>query len=233
MAAIVEIAAGSRFVGVRADDNGTARVGLASVLGAVATGDEAQLVADLVGRPLNEAAERLKAPSPFSISLGAAALNAGIVPPKNQPRIEASRMMAEKGREGETVLVGDFPFTDRLRGQVQTLHLFELRDVPGRAVPQQWGAILSRCRVLGLTGTTLLTRAMAAYLQKAPRAYKIVIGPTTPLSRVLFDYGAHVLAGCRVVSPDPVFAGIREGLSFRELKRLGIRFIAWSRDSAS
>ena len=201
-AVVTEIALGTHFIGVRADDNGKVCAGLASALGARATTDERQLVEDLVGRPLRAAAEHLKRGRAFDISLGAAALNAGIIAPQDQPELEASRIMAEKGREGETVLVGEFPFTDRLRRQVKTLHLFELRDVPGRAVPEHWDAILGRCRVFGLTGTTLLTRAMADYLQKAPQAYTIIIGPTTPLSPVLFTYGADVLAGCEVVAPN-------------------------------
>jgi uncharacterized protein (DUF4213/DUF364 family) len=49
------------------------------------------------------------------------------------------------------------------------------------------------------------------------------------MSPFLFSYGVDVLAGCQVVSPDPVFAGIRKGMTFRELKKLGIRFIAWSK----
>lgn len=230
-ALIAEVAVGSHFIGIRADDHGKMCAGLASTLGAVPTDDERQMVADMVGKPLGEAAGQLKSPSPFSISFGAAALNTGLTAPQNQPRFEASTIMAEKGKDGESVLVGDFPFTDWLRQQVKTLHLFELQKVAGRTPPDQWDAILGRCRVLGLTGTTLITRAMATYLEKAPQAFTIIIGPTTPLSPVLFAHGADVLAGCQVVSPDPVFEGIRKGMSFREFKKLGVRFVAWSKVS--
>jgi uncharacterized protein (DUF4213/DUF364 family) len=202
---------------------------LASTLGAAATAEERRLLDDLPGTPLVRVAALLQSDGAFAISLGAAALNAGLVPPPDLPDLEASRVMAEKGKKGETVLVGAFPFTDWLRGQVKTLHLFELRDVPDRTSPALWDEILNRCQVLGLTGTTLITRAMAAYLEKAPQAYTIVIGPTTPLSPVLFSRGADVLAGCRVVSPEPVFEAIRKGRSFRDFKKLGVRFLAWPR----
>lgn len=230
-AVIAEVAAGSHFIGIRADHNGRVLAGLASTLGAVPTDAERRMVADMVGVSLGEAAGRLTATSAFSISVGAAALNTGIAAPQNQPDFEASTIMAEKGKDGETVLVGEFPFTDWLRQQVKTLHLFELQKVAGRTPPDQWDAILARCTVLGLTGTTLLTRAMATYLEKAPQAYTIMIGPTTPLSPVLFAHGVDVLAGCQVVEPAPVFAGIRQGLSFREFKKLGIQFVAWSKDA--
>ena len=229
-AIISDIAVGSHFIGVRAEDNGSTCVGLASMLGAVPTDEEREMVADLTGKPLCEAAEALKEPRAFSISLGAAALNAGMIPPQNQPDIQASRIMAEKGKNEETVLVGDFPFTGWLRNQVKALHLFELKRVAEGTPPEQWDGILGRCKVLGLTGTTLITRAMATYLEKSTQAYTIVIGPTTPMSPVLFSYGVDVLAGSQVVAPDPVFAGIRKGMSFRELKKLGIRFISWSKN---
>lgn len=233
LAVITELAVGSHFIGVRAQDKGEDCVGLASTLGAVPSDDERRMVREMVGQTVGQAAGQLMSTTGFSISVGAAALNAGIAVPRHQPDIEASQIMAEKGKGGETVLVGAFPFTDWLRRQVQTLHLFELQKVAGRTPPDQWDAILGRCRVLGLTGTTLLTRAMAAYLDKAPQAYTIIIGPTTPLSPVLFSRGADVLAGCQVVSPEPVFDGIRQGMSFREVKKLGIRFIAWWKDAVS
>jgi len=228
-AVISEVAVGSHFIGVRADDKGFECVGMASTLGAAATAEERRLLDGLPGTSLTRAAALLKSDGAFAISLGAAALNAGLVPPPGLPDLEASRIMAEKGKNGETVLVGAFPFTEWLREQVKSLHLFELRDVPGRTSPALWDEILSRCQVLGLTGTTLITRAMAAYLEKAPRAYTIIIGPTTPLSPVLFSRGADVLAGCRVVSSEPVFQAIRQGMSFRDFKKLGVRFLAWPR----
>ncbi|GAB6907184.1 conserved hypothetical protein [Desulfosarcina cetonica] len=230
-AAITEIAVGAHFIGVRAEENGSVFAGLASTLGAAPSADERDLADRLIGSSLLTAAQLLRSSQAFSISLGAAALNTATTAPANPPDIEASAIMAEKGRDGETVLVGEFPFVERLRQQVQRLHLFELRDVPGRTAPAQWDKTLGRCKVLGLTGTTLLTRAMAAYLEKAPQAYTIIIGPTTPLSPVLFEYGADVLAGCRVVTVAPVFDGIRQGLSFRAFKKLGVQFVAWARET--
>lgn len=228
-AVISEVAVGAHFIGIMARNGATLCTGLASTLGSSPTTHEQRMVRDLAGQSLAEAARLLYQGGGFAVSLGAAALNAGIVPPQNQPGPEASLIMAEKGKTGETVLVGDFPFINKLRQKVKALHLFELQDVPGRTAPARWDDILKRCRVLGLTGTTLITRAMATYLQKAPQAYTIIIGPTTPMSPVLFSYGADVLAGCRVISPGPVFDGILKGMSFRHFKKLGVELLAWSR----
>jgi len=129
-AVISEIAVGSHFIGIRAEDSGADCVGLAATLGAGVTAEAQRLLDQLPGTPLAQAAALLKSHGAFAISLGAAALNAGLVPPPDLPDLEASRIMAEKGRHGETVLVGEFPLTDWLREQVETLHLFELPPWP-------------------------------------------------------------------------------------------------------
>ncbi len=69
-AKIVEIAAGSKFIGIRAEEGGKEHAGLASTLGAAPNEEERQMVEKITGKSLGEAAELLKSDSPFSISLG-------------------------------------------------------------------------------------------------------------------------------------------------------------------
>lgn len=230
-ATIREIAVGSHFVGIQAETDGTISSGLAATLGHRPTDFEQTRVGSLIGSDLQSAAQLLLKESGFSIALGLAALNAGITPPVSPPHTDAASVMAAKGRDKEVVLVGNFPFAGWLREQVGRLHLLELQDLPERTPPEQWDAVLGRCHVLGLTGTTLLTRAMATFLSKAPQAFTVVIGPSTPLSPILFDHGVDVLAGCRIEKVEPVFAGIRQGLSFRQFKQMGVRFLAWAKSS--
>lgn len=229
-AEIIETAIGSKFLGIRTRDELGESVGLSSLLGAAPSEAEQELAASLPGKRVGEAARLLLEEDAFTVSLGAAALNAGFTPPKGQPDFEASRIMAEKTGDGEAVLIGDFPFTTWLRERVGKLRLLELQPGPDRTPPEEWDAALAGCKVLGLTGTTLLTRMMAQYLRKAPQAYTVIIGPTTPLSPALFEAGADVLAGCQVVDVDAVFAGVRKGLPFKAIKQLGVDFVAWTRD---
>jgi uncharacterized protein (DUF4213/DUF364 family) len=127
--------------------------------------------------------------------------------------------------------VGEFPFTGTLRSQVGELHLFELRDVEGAVPRNRWDEILPQLDVLALTGTALLTRQMSYFLGMAARAVSIVLGPTTPLSRALFRFGADYLCGSIVIDPSPVLEGIRSGLSFRAIKKKGgISFCTLARD---
>jgi len=130
------------------------------------------------------------------------------------------------------VVVGDFPFTERLGQKVGRLHLFELRERPDRTPRAEWEETLQRCQVVAITSTALLTRQMSYFLTQARQAFKILLGPSTPLSPALFDCGADALAASLVAETGPVMDGVREGLPYHNLKRLGIDFVLWQRPQA-
>lgn len=228
-AVVEQVVAGPKFIAVTAGG----RMGLASLLGARAKADEVDLGAKLIGHSVAQAAAYLASASPFAISLGLAALNAANTPdPANLTASDApaEALIVQLGRDKTVGLVGEFPFVVTLREQVGTLHLFELRDVPGTVPRDQWDKTLAGLDVLALTGTALLTRQMGYFLKQAARAVTVVLGPSTPLSQTLFDFGADHLCTSVVTEPERVAQGIRAGLSFRAVKRQGgIRFIQWSR----
>jgi uncharacterized protein (DUF4213/DUF364 family) len=59
----------------------------------------------------------------------------------------------------------------------------------------------------------------------------MLLGPTTPLSEVLFDYGIDILAGSVVTDKETVLKSVSEGASFMQLKaRGGVRFVSMVRD---
>jgi uncharacterized protein (DUF4213/DUF364 family) len=146
----------------------------------------------------------------------------------------ADALIAELGRNRIVGLVGEFPFTDSLREKVGTLHLFELRDIPGALPRDQWEKTLPDLDVLAVTGTALLTRQMGYFLSRANRAVSVVLGPTTPLSPALFKFGADYLCGSVVTDPRLVAEGIRSGLPFRAIKkRGGVRFVTWKKSEGS
>ncbi len=210
-------------------------MGIASLLGAQPGDGELDLPERVVGMKAGRAAECMLEPSPFAVCLGMAALNSATAPdPETLPEDEASAesLIVWLG-QGKTVgLVGAFPFTDALRTKVETLHLFELRDVPGAVPGDLWDEVLSRLDVLAVTGTALLTRQMGYFLSHAGKAISVILGPTTPLSPALFGFGADYLCGSVITDPRSVLEGIRAGLSFRALKKQGgVRFVRMAREN--
>ncbi|MEN6472476.1 MAG: DUF364 domain-containing protein [Syntrophaceae bacterium] len=230
---VEHVEAGPKFIAVTAGG----RMGLASLLGARPKEDETHLAEELVGRSLSQVAALLSEASPFRISLGLAAFNASNTPKAADiiaADTPAEELITELGR-GKTVgLVGDFPFVSTLREQVGTFHLFELQDVPGAVPRDQWDKTLAGLDVLALTGTALLTRQMGYFLKQAAQAKTVVLGPSTPLSQALFDFGADYLCTSVVTEPERVAQGISAGLSFRMIKKNGgIMFVNLTKDEKS
>lgn len=222
---VERLALGRRFLAVRA--NGA--VGLSSTLGAAPAPGEAELAQALIGAPLGEAARLITNDSPWLASLGLAALNAARPAPPEARPAGAGELLAELAPGKRVVVLGDFPFTAALGEAAAELHLLELR--PGAHTPptDEWEAVLGRCQVAALTATALLTRALAWALEAAPQAVKIVVGPSTPWSPVLFAHGADLLAGSRVENPEAVMEAVAADLGFRAIKKRGVASLAWAR----
>jgi len=59
----------------------------------------------------------------------------------------------------------------------------------------------------------------------------MILGPSTPLSPVLFDHGATIIAGSRVLDESVVLNNIGQGATFQQVT--GVRLLAFTRPDAS
>lgn len=229
-AIVEEVIAGSRFIAVKAGG----RMGLSALLGAKPQVYENDLENQITGKKVREAAKLIRNPSPFAISLGLAALNAGNTPDPgivDLSNFPADDLIARLGKDKITGLVGEFPFAESLKERVGAFHLFELKNVVNAVPRAQWEKVLKELDVFAVTGTALLTRSMAWFLSRAPQAKIIILGPTTPLSMALFRHGADYLCGSVVTDMEKVAHGVRAGLPFKNVKRNGgIVFTEWGKD---
>jgi len=57
-----------------------------------------------------------------------------------------------------------------------------------------------------------------------------VLGPSTPLSPVLFDYGVDLLCGSIVTDIEPVLRAVRQGANFRQVHKAGVQLICMARE---
>ncbi len=83
---------------------------------------------------------------------------------------------------------------------------------------------LPRQDYIFITATTLINKTLPRLLQLSGQAVVILVGPSTPLTPILFQYGVNVLAGTVVLDPEAVRQVVQEGGSL-QLFRRGARMV--------
>ena len=82
--------------------------------------------------------------------------------------------------------------------------------------------------MVAITGMTFTNHTIEGLLSLCrPEAYVIILGPTAPLSPVLFNYGVDAVSGTKVVDPETVLRGVSQGATFRQLR--GIQLLTMKR----
>jgi hypothetical protein len=168
---------------------------------------------------------------PTQASVGMAAINA-LLPRQAHLWSEdnAEEVIARHGKGKRVVLVGRFPFVPRLRQRVGDLVVLEQDpgpdDLPAEMAPQA----LPAAEVAAITGMTLINHTLEGLLALCPpEAFVIVLGPSTPLSPLLFDYGVNIISGSVVTAIEPVLRIVSQGGNFRQVHRAGIRLVNMSK----
>lgn len=157
-------------------------------------------------------------------SIGMAAINSLIeVDEDHCIEKNASEILMEKGEGRDVAIVGHFPFIPELRKRTRNLWVFEQRPKEGDLHPEEAQRILPRCDIVGITGTAFINHTLDDLLGWAKGKFILLIGPTTPLTSFLFDFGIHVLSGTWVIDKEEVFRCISQGATFREVR--GVRRI--------
>lgn len=178
-----------------------------------------------------ELAELALSPHPTQASVGVAAINA-LLPRQSQLWSEdnAEEVIARHGKGKRVVLVGRFPFVPRLRQRVGELIVLEQDPGPDDLPAEQAAQVLPDAQVAAITGMTLINHTLEGLLALCPpEAFVIVLGPSTPLTPLLFDHGVDILSGAVVTAIEPVLRIVSQGGNFRQVHRAGIRLVNMSK----
>ncbi|MEN6473015.1 MAG: DUF364 domain-containing protein, partial [Syntrophaceae bacterium] len=62
-----------------------------------------------------------------------------------------------------------------------------------------------------ITATTLINKTLPRLIELSRESFVVLVGPSTPLTPVLFDYGVKALAGTVVVDEAKVWRHVAEG----------------------
>jgi uncharacterized protein (DUF4213/DUF364 family) len=181
-----------------------------------------------------ELAELARSDSLLEASIGLAAINVLLdVDEDACEELNAEQVILEQGTGKGVVVVGHFPFIPRVREAARQLWVLEKRpsegDFPAEAAPD----VIPQADVVAITGTSLINHTFEELMRLCRQgAFVLVLGPTTPLSPVLFDYGVDVISGTLVTDPETVLRYISQGASFRQIKRSkSVKLLTMTRDT--
>ncbi len=160
-------------------------------------------------------------------SIGMAAINSLIdVDEERCVELNAADWLAERGQGKRVAVVGSFPFVSKLREEVGELWVLERHPSEGELLAEEASSIIPQADVVAITGTALINHTLDDLLALCrPENSVMVLGPSTPLSPVLFDYGVDVVSGTVVVDTDLVLTLIGQGATFRQVKGPGVRLL--------
>ena len=171
---------------------------------------------ELEGKMAAVLARRLTSWEPLEASVGVAALNS-LIPPAGEAGT-VNDLIMEKARGKTVTVIGRFPFNDEVRQVAKKAHFLEMEPERGELPSHAAEHVIPLSDVTVISATALINHTLQRLLELAGDSYAVVLGPSTPLSRVLFDYGADVLAGVRVAKPEELFRSVAQGVkSFRRL----------------
>ena len=160
-------------------------------------------------------------------SIGLAAINSMLeVDERQTVEGSAAEVLAERGHGKIVALVGHFPFIPELQEKVGRLWVIEQNPVEGEYPAEAAADLLPQADVVALTGTTLINQTFEGLIALCrPDAQVLVLGPSTPLSPILFDHGVQIISGALVRDENAVLQAVSQGANFRQLHQQGVRLV--------
>lgn len=174
-----------------------------------------------------ELASWIESDIPLRRSIGCAAINASLPrQPKSWVDQNAEDAIMSKGMGKKNVLIGHFPFAKTLKAELEDFIVLELNptgdEYPASAAPD----FLPDADLVAITGMTFINHTLPSLLSLCkPDAYVLLLGPSTPLTPLMGEFGIDLLAGSSVEDIPAVLAAVGQGANFRQVHRAGVRLI--------
>jgi uncharacterized protein (DUF4213/DUF364 family) len=189
----------------------------------------------LIGKPAAELVALVLSDSLTERSVGFATLNALLeVDQTACVSVNAEEIILQRiaqvpgtsevpGTSRGVAIVGHFPFVPRIREVAEVCWVLELNPGPGDLPADMAPEVIPKADVVAITGMALINgtfEGLAALCR--PDAFVLVLGPSTPLSPILFDYGVDAISGAVISDIPAALAAISQGANFRQIpgKRL-------------
>ena len=179
-----------------------------------------------------ELAQYVESDNLLEASIGMAAINSLIDIDKSKcTEQNAFDILAEIGRGRNIAIVGHFPWVSRLGKLARKVWVIEEKPQEGALPAEAAEGILPQADVVGITGTSFINHTIEKLLHLSKNGFIVVIGPTSPLSPVLFDWGVDVIAGVKVAEPEKTIRSISEGAIFSQVE--GVKLVTMAKGGSN
>lgn len=162
-------------------------------------------------------------------SIGIAAINSILEIDESQiEQINAAEVIARNSREKNLVIVGHFPFVEKIKPIARNCWVIEKRPYGDDFPEESAREYIPQANVVAITGTAFINHTIDALLSLCqPDAQVMILGPSTPMSPLLFNHGITFLSGSRVIDEAAAMETIQQGASFQQVK--GARLITMTK----
>ncbi len=184
----------------------------------------------LHGKTARELVEYARSDNPLEASIGVATINSLLEVDVSQAiEINAVEVLIKHGLGKNVALVGHFPFIPRLRSAVGQLWVLEQRPSDGDYPAEAAADFIPKADVVAITSSSLINHTLDGLLAICrPEALVMMLGPSTPLSQLLFNHGVNILSGSRIVDEASVLRTVGQGATFQQVE--GARLLTLRRD---
>jgi len=186
----------------------------------------------LLERTARELAGLARSGSLVEASIGMATINA-LARASAEPfsTANAEEVLVEHGRAKRVAMVGSFPFVSRLRESASSLEVIDDMAGDGSLLSAQAAEVIPQADLVAITGSALINHTFDGLLALCrPSSTVMVVGPSTPLSPVMFDRGVEFVAGAVVENLPAVLEAVSQGGNFRQVRRRGVRLVTMQRE---
>jgi len=173
-----------------------------------------------LGRPLRDVAAELKSWDFNRAAVGLAAINSV------HNRLDGPRLAASFTNEGDAfetfiagvqgrkvAVIGRFPYLEKLAPRTQSLIVLERNPGPDDLPDTAAEFVLPEQDQVFITSTAFINKSLPRLLELCSSARVCLVGPSTPLAPLLFDFGLFAMSGLMVIKADKVYEAIGEGRS--------------------
>lgn len=178
-------------------------------------------------KSMRELAELARSSELLEASIGVAALNSLLDVDESTAReMNASEVLVRRGRGKNVALIGHFPFIQQVRSAVGQLWVIEQHPAEGEYPPEAAADLLPQADIVAITSSTFVNHTLDNLLALcSSEATVMLLGPSTPLSPILFDHGINILSGARVFDEAAVLRTVGQGASFRQVE--GVKLLTF------